>query len=71
MMEEVQTIFAVGAGAVSKFVKRQDANHTLIQRFSNPKYPYEYLRMAGERRDGICTKKTLHEEALEFFGTES
>lgn len=41
MMEEVHTIFAAGAGAVTKFV---DGGGTRIERSFNPKYPYEYLQ---------------------------
>ena len=70
MMEEVQTIFAVGAGAVSKFVdyKGFRDKHTRIKRLFNPKYPYEYLKMAEDRKAGIDTgKKSLMEEAIEFF----
>ena len=70
MMEEVQTIFAVGAGAVSKFVdyKGFRDKHTRIKRLFNPKYPYEYLKMAEDRKAGMDTgKKSLMEEAIEFF----
>ena len=70
MMEEVQTIFAVGAGAVSKFVECKGSNSkdTRIKRIYNPKYPYEYLRMAQDRKNGVeNNKKTLTEEAKEFF----
>lgn len=70
MMEEVQTIFAVGAGAVSKFVdyKGFRDKQTRIKRLFNPKYPYEYLQMAEDRKAGKdIGKKTLMEEALEFF----
>ena len=70
MMEEVQTIFAVGAGAVSKLVKpdADGSSHYLIKRFSNPKYPYEYLKLAEDRKAGIETgKRTLMQEASDFF----
>ena len=73
MMEEVQSIFAVGAGAVSKFVecKGTGAKDIHIERFFNPKYPYEYLKMAEDRRNGVDTgKKTLMQEAMEFFKCE-
>ena len=40
MMEEVHSIFAVGAGGVTKMVSRDGSN---IKRISAPKYPYEYL----------------------------
>ncbi len=45
MMEEIHSIFACGAGAVSKFVDYNPANgdKRVIERFFNPKYPYEYL----------------------------
>ena len=46
MMEEVHSIIAVGAGAVSKLVnyQPQDGSGALIERLFYPKYPYEYLR---------------------------
>ncbi len=46
MMEEVHSIFAVGAGAVSKMVsyRPQGEDTTVIERLFYPKYPYEYLR---------------------------
>lgn len=40
MMEELHSVFAVGAGAVTKLVSR-DRNY--IERIFSPKYPYEYL----------------------------
>ncbi len=40
IMEELQTIFAVGAGSVTKMVNRE---HGMIERYFMPKYPYEYL----------------------------
>lgn len=40
MMEELHTVFSVGAGAVTKLVSR-DKNR--IERIFNHKYPYEYL----------------------------
>ncbi len=46
MMEEVHSIFSVGAGAVTKLVKYvpEVAGSSSILRIFNPKYPYEYLR---------------------------
>ena len=46
MMEEVHSIFAAGAGAVSKAVdyRPADGSKPFIKRFFNDKYPYEYLR---------------------------
>ena len=70
MMEEVQTIFAVGAGAVSKLVdyKGPKSGQTRIKRIFNPKYPYEYLKMAEDSKNGVPSKKkSLMQETLEFF----
>lgn len=46
MMEEVHSIFAVGAGAVSKMVDYSPINggKPVIERLFYPKYPYEYLK---------------------------
>ncbi|MBO7376334.1 MAG: coproporphyrinogen dehydrogenase HemZ, partial [Clostridia bacterium] len=45
MMEELHTILAVGAGAVSKFVRlpEKEGQTAVIRRIFNSKYPYEYL----------------------------
>ena len=43
IMEEVHSIFAVGAGAVTKAVS---VNRKNLSRFFMPKYPYEYLNPA-------------------------
>ena len=46
MMEEIHSIFAVGAGAVSKMVDYRPASggKPVIERLFYPKYPYEYLK---------------------------
>ncbi len=46
MMEEVHSIFAAGAGAVTKLVDYQpeSGGNPVIERLFYPKYPYEYLR---------------------------
>ena len=46
MMEEVHTILAAGAGAVTKLVEYQPEGQgkTKIKRLFSPKYPFEYLR---------------------------
>ena len=69
MMEEVQTIFAAGAGAVSKLVDLSAGEkNARIKRIFNPKYPYEYLdRFANKVNDGAERKNKLLEEAREFF----
>ena len=50
MMEEVHSIFAVGAGAVTKLVDYApaDGSSRYINRLFNPKYPYEYLDSDGD-----------------------
>ncbi len=45
IMEELQTILAVGAGASTKLV---DRNGGRIKRITNHKYPYEYLDRFGD-----------------------
>ena len=71
MMEEIQTIFAVGAGAVSKLVDCSDikSEKRRIVRIANPKYPYEYLREMENRRKLIADgkKPQIHEKTIEFF----
>jgi len=69
MMEETQSIFAVGAGAVTKLVdyKRPGEGDTLIKRIFNPKYPYEYLRdMEKKRTQG--DDKNIRKQIFDFFG---
>ena len=67
MMEEVQTIFAVGAGAVTKLVDYNPSNaQSRIKRIFNPKYPYEYL----ERASVSVYDDSLYQMAREFFGEE-
>ncbi|MCQ2429601.1 MAG: coproporphyrinogen dehydrogenase HemZ [Clostridia bacterium] len=66
MMEEVHSIFAVGAGAVTKMVDYSPADDSarFINRLFNPKYPYEYLDTAGEE----AMKSKI--EAIETFYRE-
>ncbi len=45
IMEEIHSIFAVGAGAVTKVVS---PTRNKMERFFMPKYPYEYMRMDEE-----------------------
>ncbi len=59
MMEEIHTIFAAGAGAVTKFVLDEGAH---IERIFNPKYPYEYLEQNREE-----TYLSLKERYENFF----
>ena len=57
IMEELQTILAVGAGASTKLVDRKTGR---IKRITNHKYPYEYL----DRFDDILENKR---EIFGFF----
>jgi oxygen-independent coproporphyrinogen-3 oxidase len=61
MMEEVHSIFAAGAGAVSKLVKYSSADEekSYILRLFNKKYPYEYLESDTTAR--------LREETEKFY----
>ena len=67
MMEETQTIFAVGAGAVTKLVspKKNSENDVRIERIFNPKYPYEYLKS-----DNSQNKKTFTEKVMDFYNSK-
>ena len=57
MMEEMHSIFGVGAGAVTKLVEHTGGAPRMKRIFA-PKYPYEYLRdieklRAGDKKAGI------------------
>ena len=72
MMEEFQTIFAVGAGAVTKLVKFEGNSYTdaQIMRLFRPKYPYEYL--AEENGEGGSERRAKNkQEIFKFFGMDS
>ena len=71
MMEELHSIFAAGAGAVTKLMRYRlpSEGGSVIERIFMPKYPYEYLRDAerlrlGDREAGIPSRR---EKVLEFF----
>ncbi len=68
MMEETQTIFAVGAGAVTKLVstKKFGDSDVKIERIFNPKYPYEYLNPSITQK-----KKSFTEKVIEFYEKET
>ena len=69
MMEEIQSIFAVGAGAVTKLVTPRSAegSEKKILRIFKPKYPYEYLnnKKSGIDADGYRTRET--QQIFEFY----
>ena len=66
MMEEIHSIFAVGAGAVSKMVKYPSAagEKPVIRRLFNQKYPYEYL--GEDRSAALCD--SYREFYREYYG---
>ena len=70
MMEEVHSIFAAGASAVTKFVSVPKPDGSVrIERIFQPKYPYEYLR--DYREDGGAGKRlALREAAAAFFADD-
>lgn len=69
MMEEFQTIFAVGAGAVTKLVKFDGpvGSDAQIMRLFRPKYPYEYL---AEESEGSERRQKNKAEIFKFYGVE-
>ena len=73
MMEEVQTIFAAGAGAVSKLVDlRGGEKNVRIKRIFNPKYPYEYLdRLTVGKNGSERTENRFIDEARAFFAEQN
>ena len=66
MMEEYHTIFAAGAGAVTKLVDYKTPNEggSRIKRIFNQKYPYEYLKDEISLEDKY---KAISREHDEFF----
>ena len=72
MMEEIQTIFAVGAGAVTKLVRSDGpfAQDAKIKRIFRPKYPYEYLRLDSEHDAHEKKRLSDKREIFEFFGVQ-
>ena len=70
MMEELHTVFGVGAGAVTKIVdKRKDETGARkIERIFNLKYPYEYLRVAEDiKNNPSSTYATKKEKIMKAY----
>ncbi len=71
MMEELHSIFSVGAGAVTKLVIRENYRDAKceIKRIFTPKYPYEYLRDAAKIRLGDLQDDTpsIADKILAFY----
>ena len=68
MMEEIHSIFAVGAGAITKLVRYVPANmgESKICRLFNPKFPYEYLK----NEDKEHPYRHFSEEIINFYKGE-
>ena len=68
MMEEIHSIFAVGAGAVTKLVDyhRPNEGGSKIVRIFTPKYPYEYLENAQKSTEEERERQTR--QIFDFFG---
>ena len=66
MMEEIHSIFAVGAGAVSKMVdyRPADGGKPIIERLFYPKYPYEYLKDDSTREKCETMEKFYREHGM-------
>ena len=66
MMEEVHSIFAAGAGAVTKLVDYAPVDGTprFIERLFNPKYPFEYLdeAAASANREKLARAESFYRE---------
>ena len=60
IMEELHTIFAVGAGSVTKMVDRE---HNMIERYFMPKYPYEYLSVENSE----TIRREYFEKIRDFY----
>ncbi len=67
MMEELQSIFAVGAGGVTKLVRYDDMGKREISRIFAPKYPYEYLRDGEKNMLGAEDRPSFAEKVAAFF----
>lgn len=64
MMEEIHSIFAAGAGAITKLVA-EDRKH--IVRSAMPKYPYEYLDLEKHAEAIASADQTFYDFCEEFL----
>lgn len=71
MMEEIQSIFAVGAGAVTKLVAKNSEGANKILRIFKPKYPYEYLNNTKSGKDAEKYREKEKQQILNFYDTYS
>ena len=71
MMEELHSIFGVGAGAVTKLVDHAGGTPRMKRIFA-PKYPYEYVRDIEKIRAGVPETgiPSYADKVFEFFGLQ-
>lgn len=66
MMDEVHSVFACGASSVTKLVGKSSNGSDIIERYFEPKYPYEYLKLKEN-----CTEQNsrneLRNKMIEFY----
>ena len=67
MMEELHSIFSVGAGGVTKLVRTNKDGKREISRIFAPKYPYEYLRDGEKNMLGDGEKPSFADRVCAFF----
>jgi len=67
MMEEIHSVFAVGASSVTKLVKYKNDGTRDIKRISEAKYPYEYLRAHSAENIAEHHNK-IEKELSDFYG---
>ncbi len=65
MMDEIHSVFGIGASAMTKFVSPQPDKMKII-RICEPKYPYEYLD-GHNGEDGHKRRQHLIDEAVKFY----
>ena len=64
MMEEIHSVFAVGASAVTKLVHRDADGKVTMERIFENKYPFEYL---SEKTNEEYTKSDFCQKVKEFY----
>lgn len=67
MMEEVHTVFGVGASSVTRLTLTDEATgEQYIERIFEPKYPYEYLK-DYDNGEGNRRRRLLRDRSAEFY----
>lgn len=65
MMEEIHSVFGVGASAMTKLVSPSDGGAKIV-RISENKYPYEYLREKSSPESGEAHEKK-RQQIFDFY----